>query len=152
MANAPSITRWSAVSDRGQIKRGTNSLPSQIGFIAALLTPKIATSGAFTIGEKEVPLGIYCRKSLAKHLDASEIFHITKQGFEYFEREFGLAYPFEKYDQLAVAEFNAGAMENAGCVTFAEDYFVFRSKVTDKNYNWRANVILHEMAHMWFGD
>ncbi len=103
-------------------------------------------------GEKEVPLGIYCRKSLAKHLDASEIFLITKQGFEYFEREFGLAYPFEKYDQLAVAEFNAGAMENAGCVTFAEDYFVFRSKVTDKNYNWRANVILHEMAHMWFGD
>ncbi len=103
-------------------------------------------------GEKEVPLGIYCRKSLAKHLDASEIFLITKQGFEYFEREFGLAYPFDKYDQLAVAEFNAGAMENAGCVTFAEDYFVFRSKVTDKNYNWRANVILHEMAHMWFGD
>ncbi len=103
-------------------------------------------------GEKEVPLGIYCRKSLAKHLDASEIFLITKQGFEYFEREFGLAYPFAKYDQLAVAEFNAGAMENAGCVTFAEDYFVFRSKVTDKNYNWRANVILHEMAHMWFGD
>jgi len=103
-------------------------------------------------GAKEVPLGIYCRKSLAKHLDASEIFLITKQGFEYFEREFGLAYPFEKYDQLAVAEFNAGAMENAGCVTFAEDYFVFRSKVTDKNYNWRANVILHEMAHMWFGD
>jgi len=103
-------------------------------------------------GKKEVPLGIYCRKSLAKHLDASEIFLITKQGFEYFEREFGLAYPFDKYDQLAVAEFNAGAMENAGCVTFAEDYFVFRSKVTDKNYNWRANVILHEMAHMWFGD
>ncbi|NDA79557.1 MAG: aminopeptidase N [Actinobacteria bacterium] len=103
-------------------------------------------------GAKEVPLGIYCRKSLAKHLDASEIFLITKQGFEYFEREFGLAYPFDKYDQLAVAEFNAGAMENAGCVTFAEDYFVFRSKVTDKNYNWRANVILHEMAHMWFGD
>jgi aminopeptidase N len=103
-------------------------------------------------GAKEVPLVIYCRKSLAKHLDASEIFLITKQGFEYFEREFGLAYPFDKYDQLAVAEFNAGAMENAGCVTFAEDYFVFRSKVTDKNYNWRANVILHEMAHMWFGD
>ena len=73
-------------------------------------------------GEKEVPLGIYCRKSLAKHLDASEIFLITKQGFEYFEREFGLAYPFDKYDQLAVAEFNAGAMENAGCVTFAEEF------------------------------
>ena len=104
------------------------------------------------VGEKKVPLGIYCRKSLAPHLDADEIFKITKQGFAFYEKEFGLAYPFDKYDQLAVAEFNAGAMENVGCVTFAEDYFVFRSKVTDKNYNWRANVILHEMAHMWFGD
>ena len=103
-------------------------------------------------GEKTVPLGLFCRKSLAESMDSEDIFNITKQGFAFYEKEFGLAYPFEKYDQLAVAEFNAGAMENAGCVTFAEDYFVFRSKVTDKNYNWRANVILHEMAHMWFGD
>lgn len=103
-------------------------------------------------GEKSVPLGLYCRKSLAKHMDSEELFDITRRGFAYYEKEFGLAYPFDKYDQIAVAEFNAGAMENAGCVTFAEDYFVFRSKVTDKNYNWRANVILHEMAHMWFGD
>jgi len=103
-------------------------------------------------GQKTVPMGLYCRKSLAKHMDAEELFDITRKGFAYYEKEFGLAYPFDKYDQIAVAEFNAGAMENAGCVTFAEDYFVFRSKVTDKNYNWRANVILHEMAHMWFGD
>jgi aminopeptidase N len=103
-------------------------------------------------GQKSVPLGLYCRKSLAKHMDAEELFDITRRGFAYYEKEFGLAYPFDKYDQIAVAEFNAGAMENAGCVTFAEDYFVFRSKVTDKNYNWRANVILHEMAHRWFGD
>ncbi|OIQ75645.1 aminopeptidase N [mine drainage metagenome] len=102
--------------------------------------------------EKAIPLGIYCRKSLAPHLDAEQLFAVTKQGFDFFEKEFGLAYPFEKYDQIAVAEFNAGAMENAGAVTFAEDYFVFRSKVTDRSYNWRANVILHEMAHMWFGD
>lgn len=102
--------------------------------------------------EKEIPLGIYCRKSLAPHLDAEQLFTVTKQGFDFFEKEFGLAYPFVKYDQIAVAEFNAGAMENAGAVTFAEDYFVFRSKVTDRAYNWRANVILHEMAHMWFGD
>lgn len=102
--------------------------------------------------EKEIPLGIYCRKSLAPHLDADQLFMVTKQGFDFFEKEFGLAYPFVKYDQIAVAEFNAGAMENAGAVTFAEDYFVFRSKVTDRSYNWRANVILHEMAHMWFGD
>lgn len=102
--------------------------------------------------EKKIPLGLYCRKSLAPHLDSDQIFALTKQGFDFFEKEFGLAYPFDKYDQIGVAEFNAGAMENAGAVTFAEDYFVFRSKVTDRSYNWRANVILHEMAHMWFGD
>ena len=103
-------------------------------------------------GEKVVPLGLYCRKSLAEHMDSEELFDLTRRGFAAFEKDFGLAYPFDKYDQIAVAEFNAGAMENAGCVTFAENYFVFRSKVTDKEYNWRANVILHEMAHMWFGD
>ncbi len=103
-------------------------------------------------GTKTVPLGLYCRKSLAPHMDAEELFDLTRRGFAEYEKKFGLAYPFEKYDQIAVAEFNAGAMENAGCVTFAENYFVFRSKVTDKEYNWRANIILHEMAHMWFGD
>jgi aminopeptidase N len=103
-------------------------------------------------GAKVVPLGLYCRKSLAPHMDSDELFDLTRRGFAAYEEEFGLAYPFDKYDQIAVAEFNAGAMENAGCVTYGEHYFVFRSKVTDKDYNWRANVILHEMAHMWFGD
>ena len=103
-------------------------------------------------GEKTIPLGIYCRKSLAPHLDSEEFFLITKQGFAFYEKEFGLPYPFEKYDQLCVAEFNNGAMENVGCVTFREDLVIYRSKVTETLYNWRANVILHEMAHMWFGD
>ena len=129
-----------------------NETPVMSTYITALIAGPYHFVTDTYKGEKEVPLGIYCRTSLAPKLDADEIFKITKQGFAYFEKEFGLAYPFEKYDQIAVAEFNAGAMENAGAVTFAEDYFVFRSKVTDKNYNWRANVILHEMAHMWFGD
>ena len=103
-------------------------------------------------GEKTIPLGIYCRKSLAPFLDSEEFFQLTKQGFAFYEKEFGLPYPFEKYDQLCVAEFNAGAMENVGCVTFREDLVIYRSKVTESLYNWRANVILHEMAHMWFGD
>ncbi|WP_106399932.1 aminopeptidase N [Actinocorallia populi] len=98
-----------------------------------------------------IPLGIYCRASLAEFLDADAIFEVTKQGFEYFERVFDYPYPFGKYDQLFVPEFNAGAMENAGCVTFLEDY-VFRSRVTDAAYERRAETILHEMAHMWFGD
>ena len=144
----------SAVKDLGNKKKlvSFTTTPVISTYITALVAGPYHKVEDVYKGEKEVPLGIYCRKSLAKHLDADEIFLVTKQGFEYFEREFGLAYPFAKYDQLAVAEFNAGAMENAGCVTFAEDYFVFRSKVTEKNYNWRANVILHEMAHMWFGD
>ena len=98
-----------------------------------------------------IPLGIYCRASLAEHLDADAIFEVTKQGLDFYQRVFGMDYPFTKYDQLFVPEFNAGAMENAGAVTFLEDY-VFRSRVTDAAYERRAETILHEMAHMWFGD
>jgi aminopeptidase N len=104
------------------------------------------------IGHKVVPLGIYLRKSLADSLDPDEIFEVTKQGFAYFEETFGLAYPFEKYDQVAVVDFNWGAMENSGVVTFREDLLVFRSRVTDRAREQRAHVILHEMAHMWFGN
>jgi aminopeptidase N len=100
---------------------------------------------------KVIPLGVFCRKSLFEYLDAEYIFEKTKQGFEFFESEFGVAYPFEKYDQLFVPEFNAGAMENAGAVTFTETY-VFRSKVTDATRERRVVTILHELAHMWFGD
>ena len=97
------------------------------------------------------PMGLFCRKSLADYLDPEDLFTVTKQGFEYFENAFDFGYPFGKYDQLFVPEFNAGAMENAGCVTHHEDY-VFRSKVTRAAYEQRANTVLHEMAHMWFGD
>src|SRR5690348_9287863 len=99
----------------------------------------------------ERPLGLYCRQSLARYLDPDEIFEVTRQGFDFFHREFGVRYPFGKYDQLFVPEYKAGAMENAGCVTFLEDY-LFRSRVTDFRRQSRATTILHEMAHMWFGD
>jgi aminopeptidase N len=98
-----------------------------------------------------IPLGIFCRRSLAQYLDPGEIFEVTRQGFDYFHQQFGLRYPFGKYDQLFVPEYKAGAMENAGCVTFLEDY-IFRSRVTDFARENRAQTILHEMAHMWFGD
>jgi aminopeptidase N len=98
-----------------------------------------------------IPLGIFCRQSLASYLDPDEIFEVTRQGFDYFHETFGVRYPFGKYDQLFVPEYNAGAMENAGCVTFVEAY-VFRSRVTDAIRESRAETILHEMAHMWFGD
>jgi aminopeptidase N len=98
-----------------------------------------------------IDLGLWCRTSLAEYLDAEELFTITRQGFDWYHQNFGLRYAFGKYDQLFVPEFNAGAMENAGCITFNELY-VFRSKVTDARYERRAETILHEMAHMWFGD
>ncbi|MGY0024060.1 aminopeptidase N [Streptomyces sp. cg35] len=100
---------------------------------------------------QSVPLGIYCRPSLAEHLDSDAIFEVTRQGFDWFQEKFDYAYPFAKYDQLFVPEFNAGAMENAGAVTIRDQY-VFRSKVTDAAYEVRAATILHELAHMWFGD
>ncbi|RLV08758.1 aminopeptidase N [Streptomyces griseocarneus] len=99
----------------------------------------------------DIPLGALCRKGLARHFDADEIFTVTKQGLDFFHDNFDYPYPFGKYDQAFVPEYNIGAMENPGCVTFREE-FVFRGKVTQSSYERRANVILHEMAHMWFGD
>ncbi|MFE1904642.1 aminopeptidase N [Streptomyces gardneri] len=101
--------------------------------------------------ELEIPLGAMCRKSLAKHFDADDVFLITKQGFDFFHDNFDYPYPFGKYDQAFVPEYNLGAMENPGMVTFREEY-IYRGKVTQAAYESRANVILHEMAHMWFGD
>ncbi|MGX4737449.1 aminopeptidase N [Kitasatospora griseola] len=99
----------------------------------------------------EIPLAATCRRSLAPYFDADEILTVTKQGLDFFHDEFDYPYPFGKYDQCFVPEYNIGAMENPGCVTFREE-FIYRSKVTEAAYEARANVILHEMAHMWFGD
>ena len=152
---------WQAVSNNPVESKTTKGELVEWKFTT---TPRIATyldaliAGPYSSvhdvykGEKEIPLGIYCRKSMMQYLDPEDIFLITKQGFEYFEKVFGLAYPFEKYDQIAVVDFNFGAMENAGAVTFREDVLVFRSHMPEKAYLSRANTILHEMAHMWFGD
>ncbi|HEY6933728.1 MAG TPA: aminopeptidase N [Marmoricola sp.] len=98
-----------------------------------------------------IPLGHYCRQSLVEHLDREEIVKLTKQGFAFFEDAFDYPYPFEKYDQLYVPEYNMGAMENAGCVTLRDEYLP-RSRQDRSFYEFRCSVILHEMAHMWFGD
>ncbi|HET6212557.1 MAG TPA: aminopeptidase N, partial [Micromonosporaceae bacterium] len=99
-----------------------------------------------------IDLGVLCRASMARHLDADDILLVTKQGFDFYHERFGIRYPLPKYDQVFVPEFNAGAMENFGCIVHAEQYYIFRSQVTDYDYEQRANTILHEMAHMWFGD
>lgn len=100
-----------------------------------------------------LPFGIHCRRSLAPHLDADaeEILEITRQCYDRYHEKFEEPYPFDSYDQAFVPEFNAGAMENPGLVTF-RDEFIYRSAVTDTERQTRAMVIAHEMAHMWFGD
>jgi aminopeptidase N len=121
-------------------------------YIAALVAgPYARWTDEYSDADGVIPLGIHCRASLAEHMDADRLFAETKQGFGFYHRAFGVRYPFDKYDQCFVPEFNAGAMENAGCVTFLEDY-VFRSRVTRYLYERRAETVLHEMAHMWFGD
>ena len=98
-----------------------------------------------------IPLGHYCRQSLKEHMDTAELVKLTKQSFEFFEEQFDYPYPFGKYDQLYVPEYNAGAMENAGCVTLRDEYLP-RSRQPRSFFEFRASVITHEMAHMWFGD
>lgn len=100
---------------------------------------------------RTIPLGVFCRASLSEFLDADYIFEKTREGFAFFEEQFDYPYPFDKYDQLFVPEYNMGAMENIGAVTFTEAY-VFRSKVPDAMRERRVVTILHELAHMWFGD
>ena len=122
-------------------------------YITALIAgPYIETRSELTSSNgKVIPLGVFSRASLAEYMDADYVFEKTRQGFAFYEEQFKQPYPFEKYDQLFVPEFNAGAMENAGAVTFTESY-VFRGQVTDAIRERRVVTILHELAHMWFGD
>ncbi|MBK9475437.1 MAG: aminopeptidase N [Tetrasphaera sp.] len=121
-------------------------------YISALVAgPYDVVTDSVTCRAGEIPLAIYCRKSLTPYLDAEDIFALTRQGFAWFEEEFDQPYPFTKYDQIFTPEYNAGAMENVGCVTIHEKY-VFRSKPTEALVERRALTILHELAHMWFGD
>ncbi|NIJ06117.1 aminopeptidase N [Frigoribacterium faeni] len=157
---APS--RWQVVSNQttpepavdGEVATWTFApTPVLSSYITAIIAgPYDVVRSELTSSDgRTIPLGIFTRRSLTEYLDADYIFEKTRQGFAYYEEKFAYAYPFEKYDQLFVPEFNAGAMENAGAVTFVETY-VFRSKVTDAIKERRVVTILHELAHMWFGD
>ena len=126
--------------------------PKMSTYLVALIAgPYARWDDVYSDEHGEIPLGVFCRATLAEFMDAERLFTQTKQGFGFYHKNFGVPYAFGKYDQLFVPEFNAGAMENAGAVTFLEDY-VFRSKVTRASYERRAETVLHEMAHMWFGD
>ena len=109
------------------------------------------TSSYISTDGRTIPMGTYCRRSIADHLDAQEIMDITKQGMAFYEKEFQQPYPFRKYDQIFVPEYNMGAMEHPGCVTILDDY-VFTYQPTQALVERRAITVLHELAHMWFGD
>ncbi len=149
ISNSPAASQ---TTEGGATRHVFEPTPRISSYITALIAGPYHSVHSSWEGEgRSVPLGVYCRPSLAAHLDADALFEVTRQGFDWFQRKFDFPYPFAKYDQLFVPEFNAGAMENAGAVTIRDQY-VFRSKVTDAAYEARAETILHELAHMWFGD
>ena len=141
------------VHDHGRATWSFAPTPRISSYITAVVAgPYHRETDALTSSDgRTIPLSVMCRASLGEHLDTATILEVTRAGFAFYERLFGLPYPFETYDQIFVPEFNAGAMENAGAVTFVESY-VFRSKVPDAMVERRAVTILHELAHMWFGD
>ncbi|MHA7264563.1 aminopeptidase N [Arthrobacter sp. TMN-37] len=156
ISNSPTPEPVAAAAAGEEPARSTWSFeptPVMSSYVTALIAgPYQAVRSELTSADgRTIPLGVFARRSLMQHLDAENIFQLTRQGFEFYEKQFGTPYPFEKYDQLFVPEFNAGAMENAGAVTFVETY-VFRSRVPEATVERRAITILHELAHMWFGD
>ncbi|MBJ2119958.1 aminopeptidase N [Arthrobacter sp. MSA 4-2] len=156
ISNSPTPEPVAAAAAGEEPARSTWSFeptPVMSSYVTALIAgPYQAVRSELTSADgRTIPLGVFARRSLMQHLDAENIFKLTRQGFEFYEKQFGTPYPFEKYDQLFVPEFNAGAMENAGAVTFVETY-VFRSRVPEATVERRAITILHELAHMWFGD
>jgi aminopeptidase N len=145
---------WEVVSNMAP------AAPPADGWHVFTPTPPIATylhavcAGpyrAVRASHRGIDLGIWCRGSLMEHLDPDEIFEITRAGLDFYEALFDHPYVFGKYDQVFVPECSVGAMENPGCVTFTERY-IFRARVTEAAREGRAGTILHEMAHMWFGD
>ncbi len=138
----PGVARW--------VFAATPPLPT---YLAALCAGPFHTVRSEYVGPHGTyPLGLFARASMAEHVDAEEILEVTRAALAHYEREFVVPYPFGKYDQVFVPEFNFGAMENPGVVTFREDAYLYRSRVTQAAHETRAMVICHEMAHMWFGD
>ena len=152
---------WQVLSNGAEIDREAvaggvrvrfaETLPLSSYITAVAAGPYHRVEGVWEGPSGAVALGVLCRASLASHLDADEILDITRRGLAFFGEAFGLEYPWGKYDQIFVPEYNLGAMENPGLVTFTESY-VFRGASTAAQHEARANTMLHEMAHMWFGD
>lgn len=152
LANQPEVAREDLGDGKVLVSYApTPRLSTYITCLGAGPYAKRETTWTAPDGSLEIPMAVYCRQSLAEVFDADEFLSITCQGMDFFHAEFGYPYPWGKYDSIIVPEYNLGAMENPGLVTFTERY-VFRSAATRAQYAGRANTILHEMSHMWFGD
>ena len=141
-APAPSARLWTFPP--------TLALPTYVAAVVA--GPYAFEEGTITSRKGELSARVYGRKNLAAHLDGDEMIATVQAGIELFERVFDTEYPYEKYDQIFVPEYNLGAMENVGCVTFSEDRLLFRSRPTNALREQRLNIQLHELSHMWFGN
>ncbi|MYM19506.1 aminopeptidase N [Brevibacterium sp. 5221] len=143
-----------ATTDSGAVERRFAATKRQSSYITCVCAGHYAQAHDEYVDEhtgQRIPLGMYARQSLAEHMESESVFAITKQGLDFFHASFDFPYPWGKYDQIFVPEYNLGAMENPGLVTFSDTY-LHRDAVTRSEYEQRAEVILHEMTHMWFGD
>ncbi len=120
--------------------------------MAVIAGPYAKATGTLRSAKGDLPAAVYGRANLAEHLDAAEMLAVTQHGLDLFESVFGIPYPYDKYDQIFVPEYNLGAMENAGCVTFSEDRLLFRSRPSQALREMRTNIVLHELSHQWFGN
>ena len=130
----------------------TEPLPTYLTALAAGPWHRVTGTWVPAAPTAPVPLSWSCRSSLAAHLDADELLDLTGRGLSLYERTYTYPYPWGAYDCVLVPEYNIGAMENPGCVTFSEDAYLFRGPATRAQHAGRANTLLHEMCHMWFGD
>ena len=135
------------------LHRFAPTLPISSYLTCVCAGPYASISGEHRVARtgETIPLGVHVRQSLAAHVDAEDILRVTGQGLDFFHDIFDQAYPWGKYDQIFVPEYNLGAMENPGLVTFTDSY-IHRDRATRAERESRATTILHEMAHMWFGD
>jgi aminopeptidase N len=145
-----STTREARIEDLGSMRRWTFPKTKKLSPYNFSLH-----AGPYKVWEDKsgkYPMRLLARQSVASQVTPEDWFRYTKAGLAFFDNYFGIPYPFEKYDQLLVPDFLYGAMENAGAVTFAEGRFLHKARMTDAQRQSLASVIMHEMAHQWFGD